>query len=64
MMCELIINAHSPKKEVGFGFDKTHRMEINGVHSIYIVVIPVALEGKVLCLLRIINVLHCHSTFN
>jgi hypothetical protein len=38
-------------------------MEANGVDSINIIVIPVALESELLCLLSL-NVLYCNSSFN
>jgi hypothetical protein len=39
-------------------------MEANSIDSINIIVIPVALESKVLRLLSIINVLYCNSAFD
>lgn len=43
---------------------KTYRMEVNRIDCIYVIVISMALKGKVLGLLSFINVLNSYSSFD
>jgi hypothetical protein len=41
-----------------------YRMEAQGVDRIYVITVPVALESKILTLLRVIQMMYPNSSFN